>query len=114
MWISSTNADTVIRNNRMDWLRPESLKDSRLKEGATVVECLLYKAIMDEILDFIYKRKKDYLELKRDMSGAVIALVKSIIDSKIVVEGEKAVLSIDNQELYERLKKKFPKEVKFS
>jgi len=107
MWIAKTNADTIIRNHRMDWAMPESLKDKELQNGPSVIECLLYKEVLGEILKFISSRKKEYDLIKRDTSGAKIVLANAIIDTKVLIDGNAIKLNIDCQELYDILKNKF-------
>ena len=102
--LSKLGADTVIRNHRMDWIKPDTLKDSDLKEGPSVAECHIFKTVLTAYSNFIRERRNEYAKSKRDTTEKRMAFVNSIKDTYIEVNDKEVKLNTQNSEVMLKIK----------
>jgi len=102
--ISKINADTLIRNHRMNWIKPESLKDHELDRGPSVVECLTMKVALTAFSTFIREIRKEFENKKGNVNDEKKEFVNSIIDTYIEVNENKIKLYTYNNKLLLRIK----------
>lgn len=100
---AKTIANVIIRNHRMDWTKPESLKDRDLEQGPSVTECIGYRLALSQFLKVL--REKSALPNVHKSN-----LIHSLIDTRFKVEHTIVYANVDNVDLVKYLKEELPKE----
>jgi len=108
--LSKNVAVNIMRNHRMDWIKPPSLKDYDLNNGPTFTECFLFDAATKEFIHLILERMKEFNKTKKYIQSTKVHFVKSIISTRIKVEEKTVYLYTYNEDLSKRIKEMCEKE----
>jgi hypothetical protein len=101
--VSKCSAETIINEHRMNWIRPDSLNDIGINHYPTATESMMFRDIMGVFIHFLLKRMDEKDKIKH--SEVAVALVNSIINTKIKVEKKTVYIYTRNSDLFDNIKK---------